>query len=491
MKKLTQKANLIIEHLFQQAMREEYKALLIISILSKISRTFRGLWLFRKGDVSESLATLQQIKSSLSVVKNCTERSEFILEQLQTGYFPPISKKIIKLFNNRVLMAVHSNGYFYPNGYAVRTSLITSSLKKKGVIVSAITRPGYPWDLGSTAEKPVVEETTYAEQVFTHSYDKYNRISGSEDKYIKLYVSHLELKAKEEDVTVIHAHSSYLNGLAAAKAADKLGILSVYEMRGLWHLSRAVKEPLFENTEHYKYCEKMELLAAQSCDKVVTLNNAIKDWLIENGIRENKITVIPNGALTPIDTIQNTKNTQFNLGFFGSITRYEGLDDAIMALSKLKRSDIKLNIYGQGEYASDLQNLVTKLGLSKQVTFKGQISKSDLPRAYADTSAVLITRKNLKVTRLVTPLKLVEAMQMGKPCIVSNLPALKEVVEDNVDALLVKPNNTEDIARAILKLAEDKKLCETLSRQAMINAQEKLNWDNSSSRYFNVYGSDS
>ena len=95
---------------------------------------------------------------------------------------------------------------------------------------------------------------------------------------------------------MIHAASNYLNGAAAAAAGRASGITTIYEVRGLWHLTRAFSEPGYDRTEHYRYCERREVAACAAVDHVITLSGGLRRWLIERGIPETKISVVGNAT---------------------------------------------------------------------------------------------------------------------------------------------------------------------------------------------------
>ena len=67
-------------------------------------------------------------------------------------------------------------------------------------------------------------------------------------------------------------------------------------------------------------------------------------------------------------------------------------------------------------------------------------------------------------------------MASGKPIVASDLPSLREVLnEDN--ALLVEPDDPRILARGIMQLLEDEELANALADQAFINVQEH-SWEN-------------
>ena len=324
---------------------------------------------------------------------------------------------------------------------------------------------------------------------FKQTVDSLNRISGPESEYIAAYTSCLASYAKQKNSSIIHAHSSYVNGIAAARAANSLNIKSCYEVRGLWHLSRAIKEPLFDQSEHFHYCEKMELLACQMVDSVFTLTETLKQWLVANGINKSKITVVPNGVNENNlpQAAQETSPKKLTLGFIGTITQYEGLDIVIHALLTLKELNIELLIVGKGQYTRYLKNLTQELKLTEKVKFLGLLPKEEVKDIYQHVDVIMVNRTRSLLTELVSPIKHIEAFSFGKPCIISNLAALLEAGKANVNSIVVEPDCIDATAIAIQTLYHDRELLKKLALNAPSIVQSDYNWNVIASRYLAVY----
>ena len=485
--------NKYVERVYQNAIAGQALAILIIKCSRLISRIPYGLYCFRIGEISKSLQTLKKVNLNVNNVYIYIARSEEILKKLDDSSKIHLSKESNyekSEFNHIIIFACHSNGYFHPNGYAFRTKEIATALTDSQIEIHAMTRLGYPWDLAEHMQAEKVKTTKFGDLEFKHFEDKERSIAGPESIYIERYAEIIAEEAQKSHSSVIHAHSNYINGHAAAQAGNRLGIPSVFEMRGLWHLSRAVKEPIFEGTEHYQYLEKMEIEAAMLCDHVVTLNHSLKSWLISKGVDESKISVVPNSVhLRNEDTLQNKTKDVYTFGFAGSITAYEGLDDLVEAIRLLKNKGvpIQLRVAGSGSYFSTLKKLVTDYKLEKQIKLLGRIPNSAIEEFYKTVDAIVIPRKDYKVTRLVTPLKLVEAMNYGKPVVCSDLSALKEVISDGVDGILFQSGSVEDL---VLKLQDlinrpDKGL--SLARAAHEKIANDFNWEKSAMGYLKIY----
>src|SRR5699024_10925699 len=197
--------------------------------------------------------------------------------------------------------------------------------------------------------------------------------------------------------SVIHAASNFQNALPGLKLAKELNIPSVYEVRGLWHHTQASKREEFYNSERFNFQEKYEIVCCHTADQVICISDSLKAYLVERGINEEKITVIPNGVDT-LSLQSRPKNTEiinkyqlknaYVLGFVGSITNYEGLDLVVRAIEKINKHELynkplKLLIVGEGQYKERLSMLVEELSLNEHVIFTGKVSREQVPEFYS------------------------------------------------------------------------------------------------------------
>ena len=367
------------------------------------------------------------------------------------------------------------------------------TLAMQGISVSVCTRYGYPWDLLQHREKPVVPHSQIGEFQVRHFHDSEELIGDADSLYTNAYSDRLVSLAKKEDASIIHASSNFLNGIAAAIAARKSGIRSVYEMRGLWHLSRSVFEPGFEETDHFQYCEKMEIAAAQACDLVVAISSPLKAWLIDKGIASKKIHIIPNAADTDGELIKTVEvpeglkklSGKFIVGFIGSLTRYEGVDLIIQAIAELSSQipDIHCLIVGDGRERTGLQTLARKLSCHDNVTFTGHVGYEQIVQYYNLIDVFPLPRKPYPVCNLVPPLKPFEIMAAGKPVIVSNLAPLIEIVKHEKTGLVCQSENVHDLASAIFRLYNDRRLSKKIANNGYQWVLAKQTWKHNAKLY--------
>ena len=110
----------------------------------------------------------------------------------------------------------------------------------------------------------------------------------------------------------------------------------------------------------------------------------------------------------------------------------------------------KFRVVGDGKFRENLLRLAEELNLQDEVIFVGKVPNEEVQRYYSVIDFFPFPRLNFEVCRLVTPLKPYEAMAMGKPVGVSNIPALKEMVEDNHTGALFNTNDIESLIETLI-----------------------------------------
>ena len=78
-------------------------------------------------------------------------------------------------------------------------------------------------------------------------------------------------------------------------------------------------------------------------------------------------------------------------------------------------------------------------------------------------------------------------MAAGRPLLASNMPIVRELVREDVDALLFSPNDPDDLARQVLTLLNDFELSKRLADSASARALAKFTWSESQKKLGKVY----
>lgn len=367
-----------------------------------------------------------------------------------------------------VAYTVYSSLPYHSSGYATRTQGLLSALRGIGWNISAFTRLDYPQDmtgyehLDDDLEPDLVEGVEYNRLTSQGLYPGRDNILS----YVDCYASTLEEAIRERGVAVIHAASNHVNGLASIVAARRMGIPSIYEVRGLWEVTRASRDPVWRSSREYRQAVALETQVANHATRVIAITHALKSELVSRGVAAEKIMVVPNGVDTerfkPRSRYINLAETmglkeKTVIGYAGSIVDYEGLElliEATAALAK-ERNDFTVVVVGDGKGLSRLRSIVDDLSLNDRVIFCGRVSHHLVEDHMSLFDIAAFPRLGLPVCEMVSPLKPFEAMAMGISVVASDVRALSEIVEDGVTGLLHGKGDVESLALALRRLLDD------------------------------------
>ena len=130
---------------------------------------------------------------------------------------------------------------------------------------------------------------------------------------------------------------------------------------------------------------------------------------------------------------------------------------AIEAIAKTKNPHIHYIICGTGPRLDQLKNKAAELGIESQVHFLG--FRTDIKELMKISDIFLFTSLQEGLPR-----SLMEAMAVGLPVIVSKIRGNVDLVENGKGGYLCSPNDPEQIADAIIKLVNDSKLRNDMSK---------------------------
>ncbi len=380
------------------------------------------------------------------------------------------------------------------NGYTIRSSEIVEHQKNSNLNPVVVTKLGWPYT--QKVKESIVKEVHNGIEHY-RLYDDtgnaiLNRVPMSD--YFRIYGDQFGRALRKIQPDLVHAASNFQNALPALKVAQKYNIPSVYEVRGLWHDTQCTKTAGFENSERYLLHENYELICCHIADRVVAISKSLKDHLITLGVPEEKIYFVPNGVdvkkfspQSPNLKIQKKLDLEDKLviGFIGSVTHYEGLDYLLKALAELKKTKLKFKfvLVGDGKALPELKLLAYELNLEDVITFVGRVPHNEVKEYYSVIDVFPFPRTSAKVCQLVTPLKPFEVMAMGKLVLVSDIPALREMVIEGETGLVFK---SEDVASLVkcLKEVDDNK---HLAKQGRRWVEKNRAWDKLADRYQEVY----
>lgn len=298
---------------------------------------------------------------------------------------------------------------------------------------------------------------------------------------------------------IIHAHSPVLNAFPALAVGRAARIPVVYEVRAFWEDAAVDQGTAREWGARYRLTRAMESRALQRADAVTTICDGLRGDMLKRGIPADKITVIPNAvdlsqfhftAAADPELLQKYGLTRGNtLGFAGSFYAYEGLDILLRAMSLVLRAvpQARLLLLGGGPQEADLRTLAAHLGLDRVVHFAGRVPHSEMPRYYSAMDVMVYPRVSRRLTELVTPLKPLEAMAMGKLVVASNVGGHRELIRDGHNGHLFPAGSVEALAQCLIQLLKTPETWGEAIADGREFVERERTWSASVARYRAVY----
>ncbi|NQU25304.1 MAG: glycosyltransferase, exosortase A system-associated [Candidatus Nealsonbacteria bacterium] len=305
--------------------------------------------------------------------------------------------------------------------------------------------------------------------------------------------------ADRERPDVIHAHSPCLWGHAAAAAARRLRLPLVYEIRGIWEDAAVDLGRLRETALKYRISRMLETRVARRADVVVAIADRLIAEFAGRGVDRRKMFLVPNGvSVKDFEDVEPASNAQLKeklgingcvaVGYIGSLYPWEGVDDLIRAVPEILRRqpNTKFVIVGRGEQEQLLRKLTDELSLESHVCLVGGVPHDEVADYYGILDVLVYPRRSSRNTELVTPLKPLEAMAMGKALLASDVGGLRELLADGA-GLLHRPGDCDDLAEkcALMIGAPEKR--KTLGDEARRAVLAKRDWRDVVRGYLKVY----
>jgi glycosyltransferase involved in cell wall biosynthesis len=177
------------------------------------------------------------------------------------------------------------------------------------------------------------------------------------------------------------------------------------------------------------------------------------------GDRE-RLAIVPDGVRVESSEAPPAREGEAIVGYAGHLYPWKGVDVLLHALAQVPEA--RGVIVGGHEREPDLarmRELVSTLRLNDRVVFTGQVPHPEVPARLASIDILALPNPASAIsTHATSPLKLFEYMAAGRAIVASDLPSIREVLTDDVTALLVTPGDAAAMANAIRRLARDRSL---------------------------------
>lgn len=229
----------------------------------------------------------------------------------------------------------------------------------------------------------------------------------------------------------------------------------------------------FKHRRHYRWFSFVILLCEFYCNrvllkkyvkKIIVPSPCLQEYFQLNGF--NNVELLPHFKNTQSQPISKESNhTQFL--FLGSLEQQKGVRVLIHEFHHAfkKNNHIYLKIAGTGIEEAYLKQKVQEWGLENHVQFLGWVEQPEL--LYKECTAVIFPSIGLEAFGLV----ITEAMSYARPVIGSNRGPTPWLVENDKTGLLFDPLTEGDLAKALLKIADNPELAKNLGQHGFEKLQ--------------------
>ncbi|WP_306533868.1 TIGR04063 family PEP-CTERM/XrtA system glycosyltransferase [Geobacter sp.] len=389
---------------------------------------------------------------------------------------------------------LHILDHYKPHfsGYVFRTASILKNQRELGLDPVLVTSPKH-----GTVDRPLEEidgmrvYRTMATEFGRFPFIREQRLMAALGKRIGEAIL-----AERPDV--IHAHSPSLNAMPALKVARRHGIPMVYEVRAFWEDAAVDHGTFAEGSLKYRVSRHLETEVFRKADAVFTICEGLRRDIAARGISADKITIIPNcvdaDAFAPLArdeelAVKLGVKGERVFGFIGSFYNYEGLELLLESFAKALGEGMKarLLLVGGGPEFEAVKRRTDELGLAGPVIITGKVPHEEVNRYYSLIDVLVYPRLSMRLTELVTPLKPLEAMAMGKVVAGSDVGGIKELVTHGHDGFLFPAGDVGALATLLNELASAGNDLPGISARAMDTVRIKHDWRKAVERYLPVY----
>lgn len=433
---------------------------------------------------AQQAETLQKLKVSPAYLLS-------VLKLIERNRPPALSS-----IPHRICYILHNSLPYSSGGYGTRSHGVAGGLKEAGCDMIILTRPGFPVDIKPelcASDIPLFDEIDGIKYVRTL---EPQRVDISALNYMTRAADSMEARIREYRPEVVISASNHVTALPALIAARRLGIPFIYEVRGLWEITRMSRDNAFAEKPAFAVQKILEAAVATHADHVFTLTEPMREELIERGVEPHKIDLLPNSC-DPSRFLPRQRDENLAerlgipagvpvIGYIGTFVDYEGLEDLASACALLKAEGTAFrllmvgneNASGQdrGPITEEIARIASEHLFSDWLIMPGRIPHEEVESYYSLIDVAPFPRKPWPVCEMVSPMKPLEALAMEKAVVVSSVRALIEMIQDEKTGLVFEKGNIESLATVLKRLLDAPELRRQLGTQGRKWVEQERTW---------------
>ena len=274
-------------------------------------------------------------------------------------------------------------------------------------------------------------------------------------------------------------------GIPGMLAARLLGAPLVFDVRDIWPEAIAASGRL-QSGLLIRFLESIERAIYRNAEAVTVVTEGKRARLIEKGVPEDKVTVIPNGVdLSRFEELTVDRDqllagyglepSAFIVLYAGIFNPAQGLDVLLDAAKSLRRTrastarPVQFALVGGGSQRERLSQRITEEELHPGVVLVPEQPRENIPPLLCAANAIAVTLRKRRDTHTI-PSKIYESMASGRPVLASADGALAEIVNASHAGIATPAEDAEALAAAITRLCDDPSHAEELGRRGRDHA---------------------
>ncbi|MBQ6444702.1 MAG: glycosyltransferase family 4 protein [Methanosphaera sp.] len=232
----------------------------------------------------------------------------------------------------------------------------------------------------------------------------------------------------------------------------------------------------------------LKLLLNKADRIIITQDDYINSPHLQN--YKDKIVTIPNGVDTSIFKESDEKKEEkqiFFLSVLDAFHKYKGLDYLLESIKEVKNTipDIKLIVGGKGELLDYYIEKSRKLGIEKNVEFKGYLTDEEVIDYFAKST--LFVLPSISSLQEGFGIVVLEALACQTPIISTDIVGVADDVKKRECGIIIEPKNTQKLTESIIKIISDRNLQTDMGIRGRQLVQEKYEWKSIAKRIHDLY----
>ncbi len=268
----------------------------------------------------------------------------------------------------------------------------------------------------------------------------------------------------EFGVDIVHTHFLWPTGEAGILCSQERAVPVVATLRGAELVNRpdlnygSLRNPFFRLATE---------LSFPLISRFTVPNHQLSDRLTEEfGVLEERVMYLPNGVEKfEVPDLQNPPSERIRFIAVGRLTELKNIGVLIEAARSCVKHDIDIVIVGEGNLKDELHDSINRYGL-KNVVLHPEVSKEELYNMMANADC-LIHPSFLEGM----PNVVLESLAMGRPCLVSDIPVHREIINEGVNGWLFDPTQADELSERMIKVATDRGALDRMSEQCRNTAR--------------------